>query len=70
MGITQEHITPDPADIAIIGLACRFPGGASDCQKFWELLSNKRCKMSTLARRSISYSYMLIRSSSGILPGP
>lgn len=31
-------------DIAVIGLACRFPGGASDAEKFWELLYNKRCE--------------------------
>ncbi|KAF4981198.1 hypothetical protein F66182_17177, partial [Fusarium sp. NRRL 66182] len=29
-------------DIAVIGIACRFPGGASDAEKFWELLHNKR----------------------------
>lgn len=31
-------------DIAVIGLSCRFPGGASDAEKFWELLYNKRCE--------------------------
>lgn len=31
-------------DIAVIGIACRFPGGASDAEKFWELLHNKRCE--------------------------
>lgn len=34
-------------DIAIIGIACRFPGGASDTQKFWELLHDKRCESMT-----------------------
>jgi acyl transferase domain-containing protein len=28
--------------IAIIGLSCRFPGGADNPHKFWELLENKR----------------------------
>lgn len=31
-------------NIAVIGLACRFPGGASDAENFWELLYNKRCE--------------------------
>ncbi|GAB1312343.1 Polyketide synthase [Madurella fahalii] len=42
MGI-PEFISP-PAksvDIAVVGLACRFPGGSSE-KKLWELLSNKR----------------------------
>jgi iturin family lipopeptide synthetase A len=26
--------------VAIIGMACRFPGGANDLQSFWELLKN------------------------------
>lgn len=55
MGITQEHKTAsEHADIAVIGLACRFPGGASDPQKFWELLSNKRCKIDSLAAEMCS----------------
>lgn len=31
-------------DIAVIGLSCRFPGGASDASKLWDLLSEKKCK--------------------------
>lgn len=34
---------PKNDDIAIIGLACRFPGGASDEAKLWDLLSNRKC---------------------------
>jgi hypothetical protein len=26
--------------IAIIGMSCRFPGGANDPEAFWQLLSN------------------------------
>jgi hypothetical protein len=35
-----------PDDIAVIGLACRFPGEASNEAKFWDLLCNGRCKYS------------------------
>ncbi|KAL2821421.1 hypothetical protein BDW59DRAFT_181186, partial [Aspergillus cavernicola] len=35
-------------DIAVIGLGCRLPGGASDPQKFWELLSSKRSALCTV----------------------
>jgi hypothetical protein len=39
-------ISPEPAgdDIAVIGLACRFPGEASGPQEFWDLLCKGRCK--------------------------
>lgn len=26
--------------IAIVGIGCRFPGGANDAEKFWDLISN------------------------------
>ena len=26
--------------IAIVGMACRMPGGAADCQRFWDLLTH------------------------------
>nr|P9WET8.1 RecName: Full=Highly reducing polyketide synthase Preu1; AltName: Full=biosynthesis protein Preu1 [Preussia isomera]UNY67713.1 polyketide synthase Preu1 [Preussia isomera] len=32
---------PRNDDIAIVGLACRFPGGASNETKLWDLLSNR-----------------------------
>jgi acyl transferase domain-containing protein len=31
-----------PVPIAIIGMSCRFPGGANDPDKLWEMVSNGR----------------------------
>lgn len=28
--------------IAVVGMACRFPGGSSNPEKLWEMLVNKR----------------------------
>ncbi len=42
-GVSRESSAPahDPAaPIAIVGVGCRFPGGASDPDAFWTLLSN------------------------------
>ncbi|KAL4940592.1 hypothetical protein BDV06DRAFT_223966 [Aspergillus oleicola] len=46
-------ISPEPAgdDIAIIGLACRFPGEASSPQQFWDLLSKGRSAYSSASKR-------------------
>src|SRR3990167_2903223 len=33
-----EHIQNEP--IAIIGMSCRFPGGASNPENYWDLLKN------------------------------
>ena len=30
--------------IAVIGLACRFPGEATTAEKFWELLCKAKCE--------------------------
>jgi len=37
--------------IAIVGMGCRFPGGADDPDAFWELLADGRDGVSALARR-------------------
>ncbi|KAL4794077.1 hypothetical protein BDV19DRAFT_390587 [Aspergillus venezuelensis] len=46
-------ISPEPAgdDIAVIGLACRFPGEASSPQQFWDLLSKGRSAYSSVSKR-------------------
>jgi acyl transferase domain-containing protein len=42
MGSIQEpDFTMD--EIAVVGLACRFPGGASNPTKFWDLLAERKC---------------------------
>ncbi len=42
--VTTEDLkdTVNPVDdpVVIVGMACRFPGGANDPDKYWELLSN------------------------------
>jgi len=45
--------------IAIVGMSCRFPGGADNPEAFWELLSNKTDAISEVAddRWSTSYYY-------------
>ncbi|KAH9211310.1 thiolase-like protein [Leptodontidium sp. 2 PMI_412] len=51
-------------DVAIIGLACRFPGGASNESKFWELLHKRRCKCSFV---SLNYLHSFHHPSNGKL---
>ena len=33
-----------PEDVAVIGLACRFPGSASNEAKLWDLLEKRECQ--------------------------
>jgi len=43
MDIPEFSAPPaESVDIAVVGLACRFPGVGSE-KKFWDLLSSKRC---------------------------
>jgi zearalenone synthase (highly reducing iterative type I polyketide synthase) len=51
MGDFNYGPVDEVGDIAIIGLSCRFPGSASDPEKFWELLSNKRCMLCINSQR-------------------
>lgn len=42
----EEGVMP----IAIVGMSCRFPGGANDVEKFWELVSEGRSAWSTVPK--------------------
>ena len=33
-----------PEDVAVIGLACRFPGSANNEANLWELLEKRKCQ--------------------------
>ncbi|MGW0791222.1 SDR family NAD(P)-dependent oxidoreductase [Streptomyces sp. NPDC002911] len=43
--VTGQH---DDRDIAIIGMACRLPGGIEDPTALWQLLEEERCAVGTL----------------------
>ena len=47
------HVTETPSDaIAIIGMACHFPGAPSP-EHFWQLLSEGREALTTLSREAL-----------------
>lgn len=39
-----------PGPIAIVGIGCRFPGGANTPSEFWSLLKNKTCAITAVPR--------------------
>jgi len=39
---SPQPATPNKEGIAIIGIGCRFPGGANDAESFWKLLEDGR----------------------------
>ncbi len=47
IAVHKESLTNDQ-DIAIIGMAFKFPGGATTKEKLWQLLSDKRSAIKTL----------------------
>ncbi|KAK6530124.1 hypothetical protein TWF694_003493 [Orbilia ellipsospora] len=38
----MSHATPKTMPIAIVGMACRFPGGCNTLEKFWEICEDAR----------------------------
>src|SRR5688572_7534697 len=36
--LLAELLRPKPEPIAIIGMSCRFPGGANNPESYWQLL--------------------------------
>ena len=53
--VTDEpYLYPD-SSIAIVGVACRFPGGAS-LQEFWDLIRTGGCTLAEIPERRFSHS--------------
>ena len=42
--IAEDHYQP----IAIVGIGCRFPGDATDPEKFWDLISQGKSALTTI----------------------
>lgn len=41
--VVKKAKSSDSEPIAIVGMSCRFPGGANDIRSYWELMANGRC---------------------------
>lgn len=39
----RDSGTDDPNSVAVVGLACRFPGDAENGPAFWDFLCKARC---------------------------
>ena len=39
----RDSGTNDPNAVAVVGLACRFPGDAQNGPAFWDFLCKARC---------------------------
>jgi hypothetical protein len=53
-GYTASHIELKHQPIAIIGMACRFPGDVSTPDEFWELLARSRTGFSEIPKERFS----------------
>jgi acyl transferase domain-containing protein len=44
------HDVPKYQPLAIVGLSFRFPGGATNSEKFWTMMEEKRCAMTEIPK--------------------
>ena len=58
-GLASETHNAAPASgyepIAIIGMACRFPGDANSPEEFWDLMMQGRSAMSTFPKEKFNF---------------
>ncbi len=47
--VSSDHVFPENA-VAIIGMACRFPGGCENTDHFWKLLRSGTCAITEIPR--------------------